>query len=157
MSRVCSVCGLTGVWLLLAAAPTRPAEPEAVSFWDRRGEVRLFAAAPTGQTLATVSGDAQDRVSLWDLSTFTRKHELNGDPTGTKPTVIVWDVATGKKRRSFDFNDAGPVHHLAFRPDGRALAAAADDGTVSLWVAGHRGKGNREEPGGRAFRVRNSP
>jgi WD40 repeat protein/tetratricopeptide (TPR) repeat protein len=48
--------------------------------------------------------------------------------------VQLWDTATGQRvGRSLPHN--GPVLAVAFRPDGKILATACDDGKVQLWDA----------------------
>jgi WD40 repeat protein len=68
-------------------------------------------------------------------------------------TVRIWDVGTGRQmlvRRGHARTGAtedsaiGSVSQLTFRPDGRMLASAGDDGDVRLWVL----------PGGRGVRLR---
>jgi hypothetical protein len=46
--------------------------------------------------------------------------------------VRLWESATGQLRAEYR-GHAGPVHHLAFSPDGMTLASASAETTVLLW------------------------
>jgi WD40 repeat protein len=136
------------------------ADNAAVSFWDHRAGVRLLAFAPDGKTMATVQGNEQQTIALWDLATMTRKREWSDtgvvselvlSPNGrllaattlvsenedvknaTKPTVVVWDVTTGNRQHTFNFEDNIQIVRLAFTPDGKELVGADDSGSVRFW------------------------
>jgi WD40 repeat protein len=47
-------------------------------------------------------------------------------------TVILWDVSTREKIRTFEDNLEG-ITSVAFSPDGKMLAAGAKDSTITLW------------------------
>ncbi len=51
--------------------------------------------------------------------------------TGLKGQVILWDVATGKRRN--DWPMPGPVYKLAWGADSRHLATANANGTVYVY------------------------
>ncbi len=72
---------------------------------DDGDAVFSVAVSPDGHTLAAAT--ATDGLTLWDLSTRTRRSELNGQPID-------------------------PID-VAFVPDGTALVSATRVGTITLW------------------------
>ena len=87
-------------------------------------------------------------VKLWDLPTWTMKHDLMGHvsransvaftPDGKilasssiGQTIKLWQVATGEEIGTFEHDDN--VTCLAFSPDGKILAAQGEEGKISLW------------------------
>jgi WD40 repeat protein len=69
------------------------------------------------------------------LVVVTRREERTGDSFRYQDTVHVWELATGKERRTFSFGPSS-VHwfqHVACAADGRTLAAAHNNGTIQLW------------------------
>ena len=71
-----------------------------------RGTVFGVAFSPDGKTLASGSRDGM---------------------------VIVWDVATGRKRATLDGHPSKWVWSVAFSPDGTCLASAGGDDGTCLW------------------------
>jgi len=48
-----------------------------------------------------------------------------------RSTIIVWDVASGKKLQTLKGHAAG-ANHVGFTADGKAVASASEDATVKL-------------------------
>jgi WD40 repeat protein len=49
--------------------------------------------------------------------------------------VVVWDATTGRVRASF--TNSGEISHIGFSPDGRSLAVASWDSTITIWDVLH--------------------
>ena len=60
---------------------------------------------------------------------------------GDDRTVIIWETASGKSRRTLKGHDL-TVTSLAFAPDGSVLAVGSGNASVVLWDA-RTGKLNR--------------
>ena len=115
----------------------------------------MFAAvfSPDSRTLATAGSDGV--IYLWDAKTWKLIRKITGQPelisslayspdggrivsggfdstTVNNPThVIVWDTASGKQLHSF--NAKRQVGSVAVSPDGKSIAAAAGEKSVSVW------------------------
>jgi WD40 repeat protein len=114
--------------------------------------VHALAVSADGKTLATVSRDLRirqgDLVILWDPVTGRERRRLPRLKPGEASSVALspdgkilaagssevclWEVASGKLRGTLDGVGDG-VSKLAFAPDGKTLATADLDGTVTLW------------------------
>jgi WD40 repeat protein len=82
------------------------------------GRIRDVAYSPDGRLLVSVGGGPL-------------KGSLKRDPGGPGQ-VKLWNAATGKQVDSFESKDQFTC--VAFRPDGRRLAAGNLDGSVMLWT-----------------------
>jgi WD40 repeat protein len=88
--------------------------------------------AGTGKLIRRVPAAQPSNKALYRFAPDGRAYAV-GDPAGR---VAVYDTNSGKERGRFQH--AGAVEALAWRPDGRALAAASGDAPVYLWaVPGH--------------------
>jgi WD40 repeat protein len=105
----------------------------------------LAAFQPNGNLIAVVSEPG--RISLWDAQARQPRRvmlEERGTPvalawapdggalgTAAGTAIRLWDPRTGARLATLAAHAA--VTSIAFRPDGRLLAAACDDGLVELW------------------------
>ncbi len=138
------------VWDLTTGRPRAALDP------GRR--VDGAAVSRDGGRVATLEGaapgraDGAPRVTVWDTATGAVLVRVpladEGGPVALSPdgalvavapaarpaAVRVFAVTGGAER--FVFRHAGAVTGLAFRPDGRTLAAASHDVPVTLWDVG---------------------
>ncbi|MEU5485047.1 nSTAND1 domain-containing NTPase [Streptomyces mirabilis] len=147
---------MRGAWQTaadLSSAATSPLFTTVPGYHGDHGEVVI---SPDGHTMAT--GSDQDGIWLWDTSDPTRPrrlgHSLRGREVAFSPrghllatagagsqTIRLWDttdpdhpVLLGqplKVPNAEIADDFFPA--LRFSPDGNALAAASNDGTIQLW------------------------
>jgi WD40 repeat protein len=149
---------LLSVGLLLVGLRPSAAEIKALgTFRQRQFEVQCVAISPDGKRLATGGGDTRGgELHLWDIANGKELGEfaaytnsldaLAFSPDGKRLVsggsaheVIVWDIATRSRVRTFQAKqNYGWVHVLAFGPDGTRLAGAGPR-EMQLWnVAGGR-------------------
>jgi WD40 repeat protein len=104
------------------------------------------AFSPDGRYLA--SGGRSNPIHLWELATGQQVFTLPAQdylfafaPDGRTlvsgggsydGAIPLWDLATGKERRSLGRHDRN-LSALAFSRDGRLLATASEGGAVKLW------------------------
>jgi RNA polymerase sigma factor (sigma-70 family) len=116
--------------------------------------VTSVAFSPDGKMLA--SGEQDNRIHLWEVSTGKELAQLHGDPIrvpgaegidslafspdGTKlvaggpgaSTILLWEVATGRILRRFQ-GQQGRIFSVAYSPDNQLIASGAGDQTIRLW------------------------
>jgi RNA polymerase sigma factor (sigma-70 family) len=114
------------------------------------GAVRGLAFTQDGKVLVSAGRDGW--VRLWDRATGRELRRMGDrDPFQTfalsadgrvlavgtqgpgRPVVGLWDLAAGKELRRLTLAGTGPPLAVAFRPDGRVLAAAGRAGSITLW------------------------
>ena len=113
-------------------------------------EAISFAFSPDGRTLA--SGHVGVQVCLWDLRSGRLKRQIHADrdsvtalsfaPDGKSLAVgtsywekfLVYSLGRGARKRILR-GHTGSLESIAYSPNGRWLASAADDGAVQLWDA----------------------
>jgi WD40 repeat protein len=103
------VIAVVGVGLYLRPGPLATVGPECRVLHGHRARVAALAFSPDGQTLVS-----------------------SGGTLGKAGEVHVWEVASGAERVLLP-TQADSVEAVAYSPDGKSLATAANDGTVTLW------------------------
>lgn len=118
---------------------------------------RHVAFDPAGELVAagaaTLLGDDEPAVHIWELQTGTERAVLEGaggtvvfsphggllasNSPGGRPHVILWDVGTGQQKAILE-GRGRPINHLAFSPDGSLLAACSRESYVLLWDVGQQ-------------------
>jgi WD40 repeat protein len=96
----------------------------AVAFWD----------AGTGKRVASVEVEPPQRIGCLALSPNGDRLAVGvGRSNERDPRVRLWDTETGRGRVLT--GPAGSTNDVAFGPDGKLVAAAADGGEVTVWDA----------------------
>ena len=118
---------------------------------EHPGQVNAVAITPDGKSLVAAGGRAGQFgfVTVWDLATKSRRHDLRGHDdailaaslapdgktlaTGSYDRMVkLWDVVAGRELKTLkEHTDA--VHAVAFTRDGARLASGGADRTVKVW------------------------
>jgi len=118
---------------------------EVQTFLGQDGHVYSVAFSPDGRQL--VSGSSEGSVRLWDVSEGKLHKLMRGHLGAVSATlfshdgtrifsaghdgrIVVWDVSSGVRLHEWQF--PGSVFGLALAADGRHLAAANANGTISI-------------------------
>jgi len=155
----------------VSTAPTPPAFTQKSVLTPQAGEVWDTALSPDSNTL--LSGDNDDSVKLWDVSSGNVLRSLsrqNGPVFGVAfnqdgsqvasasydKSVITWNSTSGDALMKFPGDFA--LWTVAFSPDGNTIAAAGDGKVISLWAL-PSGKfiGSMQGTAGEINRIRFSP
>jgi WD40 repeat protein len=141
------------------------------SFKGHAGTITHMAVSKDWQRLLT--GGADGTVRLWDLATgeqlkrleipakeSARCVALSDDgryaasghgpipPDRKENAVRLWDLASGKEASVFR-GPTGPVHSIAFTPDGKGLVSTDDSSEFRVWSL-------QSDEGGRRWSIRSS-
>jgi WD40 repeat protein len=102
-----------------------------------QGWVRSLAFSPDGRTLASGGEDRDRTICLWDVTTGKRTGKLEGHGGAVAPGFFGPDgkplaAADDEVARFWDAAAEGATA-VAFTPDGKRLATAGRDRTITVW------------------------
>ena len=83
--------------------------------YEHQKVVRSMVVHPDGKSMATGSADMS--ILLWDVSMLKKGDNIN----------------IGKKVASLMSSQQGPLHSIAYSPDGKYIAAASENRNIILW------------------------
>lgn len=102
---------------------------------ERHGDCIIIAAGTNGYVIEAASGKLIKKLELsYDLSAFS----INPDNSqflagcGSDTWVRLHDYKTGELLDTYKGHH-GPVHSIAYSPDGCVGATGSEDGTIRLW------------------------
>jgi WD40 repeat protein/tRNA A-37 threonylcarbamoyl transferase component Bud32 len=115
----------------------------------RRDDVGVCSVAFSPDDRKIISGDANGRVTVWDLHSGSEVARLEGhtgsvytvnwSPDGSRIVsggndcaIILWDARTHEQVFVLH-GHTSYVHSVCFSPDGTMLASGSGDGTVRIW------------------------
>lgn len=129
-------------------------DPEArarLAMAKRRGvwvspDWQMAISSPDSRRAGGIFESPIGKSQIRDAGTGRLKLEVMGNvadcsPDGTQVAVRngnllqLWDVRTGQKQVDL-LGHTGPIHCLAFSPDGRRIASGCTHGTVRIWSPG---------------------
>jgi WD40 repeat protein len=148
-TRVLSASNEIKLWDAATGALLRTFEGhkfEADNLREIRVEVTSVAFSPDGARV--LSGGKDGSMKLWDASNGQLVRTFRGQPFAAVESVVfssdgervlsggmdlkLWDAATGALLQTFG-DQSGPVHSIAFSPDGTRVLADSSDSTLKLW------------------------
>lgn len=135
--------GKTQLWDLSAERVVR-------DFGDKLSSIDAVSLTPDGALLAAAS---RQGIQVWETHSGTLRRELEHSRgiemlhltpderrlvvSDIDRNVMVWDLATGQRERTFSISTAEGDFHwtraLAVTPDGRHAVSTHFDGTLRLW------------------------
>lgn len=107
--------------------------------------------AKTGKATLTFSGNNDEMLCV---AAHPKADRVVG--SGLEAAIAWWNPQTAERVR-LQRGHAGPVHELAFSPDGKLLASASADGTVRLWNGENGGQVRSLNVGSAVYAVAFTP